>query len=232
MTVMAMPPIRYAPSCHVSRPRRRRARCSPCHVPAPPCARPRRAEGRAEPRRRRAADRDRYPAAARGRRRHRGGYNQSRWAEDWTQLSAIPKKRDDFLDRLKFIPLDSDGDVYLTLSGEVRLRVNHTTNPNLRDAEAQRQDINRIVGGADLHVGPHFRAYGEIAHGGVCRRQNLGSVARHAAQRSGRAAVLRRRRRRGRRCRRRRRAMAARTFTDGPNLLVVAARQQYDLLHA
>ncbi len=93
-----------------------------------------------------------YPAEAVGDGNTAGGYNQSRWAEDWTRYRD-PAKRNDPLDRLKFIPFDANGNVYLTLSGELRLRVNQTTNPNLRDAEAQRQDITRIVGGADLHLG-------------------------------------------------------------------------------
>lgn len=107
-----------------------------------------------------------YPSAAAGDGATTNGFNLSRWAEDW-RVMRDPAKRDDVLDRLKFLPLDGDGDVYLTLSGELRLRVNHTTNPNLREVRAQRQDINRIVGGADLHVGPHFRAFAEIAHGGI-----------------------------------------------------------------
>ncbi|MGP7795434.1 alginate export family protein [Sphingomonas sp. CLY1604] len=107
-----------------------------------------------------------YPAAAAGDGATTNGFNLSRWAEDWRGMRD-PAKRDDPLDRLKFLPLDGDGDVYLTLSGEFRLRVNHTTNPGLRDARAQRQDINRIVAGADLHVGPHFRAFAEVAHGGI-----------------------------------------------------------------
>ncbi len=115
-----------------------------------------------------------YPAEASGDGASAGGYNQSRWAEDWTKYRD-PKKRDDVLDRLKYIPIAGD-DVYLTLSGEFRLRVNHTTNPNLRDREAQRQDINRIVGGADLHLGDHVRLYGELAHGGLSGR-NLGAKA-------------------------------------------------------
>ena len=93
-------------------------------------------------------------------------YALSRWAEDWRRMRD-PAKRDDVLDRLKFLPLDDDGDVYVTLSGEARVRVNHTTNPNQRNARAQRQDINRLVAGADVHIGPHFRAYGEVAHGGI-----------------------------------------------------------------
>lgn len=114
-----------------------------------------------------------YPQTFNGDGAVTGGYSLSRWAEDWTSM-ADPKKRDDPLDRLKYIPLDNDGDVYLTLSGELRLRVNQTTNPNLRDAEAQRQDINRIVGAADLHLGKHLRFFGELAHGGIAG-VNLGT---------------------------------------------------------
>lgn len=113
-----------------------------------------------------------YPQAHNGDGAVTNGYALSRWAENWTE-KADPAKRDDPLDRLKYIPLDDDGDIYLTLSGELRLRVNQTTNPNLREAEAQRQDINRVVGGADLHIGTHLRFYGEIAHGGISGR-NLG----------------------------------------------------------
>lgn len=113
-----------------------------------------------------------YPLSSNGDAAVKDGFALSRWAEDWTS-EADPAKRDDPLDRLKFLPLDDDGDVYLTLSGELRLRVNETTNPNLREAEAQRQDISRIVAGADLHIGSHLRAYGEVAHGGISGR-NLG----------------------------------------------------------
>ena len=115
-----------------------------------------------------------YPADAVGDGNTAGGYNQSRWAEDWTRYRN-PAKRDDPLDRLKFIPFDANGNIYLTLSGELRFRVNQTTNPNLRDAEAQRQDITRIVGGADLHLGNHVRVFGELAHAGLAGR-NLGTI--------------------------------------------------------
>ena len=107
-----------------------------------------------------------YPGAAVGDGATTNGYNLSRWAEDW-RVMRDPAKRKGLLDRLKYLPLDADGDIYLTLSGELRLRVNQTTNPGLRDARAQRQDINRIVGGADLHVGPHLRAYAELVHAGL-----------------------------------------------------------------
>ncbi|MEN2785056.1 alginate export family protein [Sphingomonas qilianensis] len=116
-----------------------------------------------------------YPAAAAGDGATSNGYNLSRWAEDWSALRD-PAKRDDPLDRLKFLPLDGDGDVYVTLSGEARFRVNMTSNPNLRETPHQRQDINRVFVGADLHVGPHLRFFGEVAHGGISGRQ-LGAPA-------------------------------------------------------
>lgn len=114
----------------------------------------------------------RYPDAANGEVTTVNGYTLSRWAEDWSSMRDATK-RDDFLDRLKYLPLAADGDVYLTLSGELRLRINETTNPVLRETEAQRQDIVRIVAGADLHLGPNLRAYGELAHGRISG-QNLG----------------------------------------------------------
>ncbi len=115
---------------------------------------------------------DAYPVEAVGDGVTAGGYNQSRWVEDWSGYKN-PAKRRDFVDRLKYIPIVND-EVYLTLSGELRLRMNLTTNPDLRDSEAQRQDIDRIVGGADLHIGKHFRVFGELAHAGISG-PNIGS---------------------------------------------------------
>jgi hypothetical protein len=116
-----------------------------------------------------------YPLEGLGHGVTTGGYNQSRWAEDWSRMRD-PAKRKDFLDRLKFLPLDPDGTAYFTLSGEMRLRLNDISNPDLRERPAQRQDILRVFAGADFHLGEHFRAYGEIAHGGLDGR-NLGNPA-------------------------------------------------------
>ncbi|MEH3099130.1 alginate export family protein [Sphingomonas adhaesiva] len=95
-----------------------------------------------------------------------GRYSMSRWAEDW-RIMADPEERRDPVDRLKFLPIAADGAVYVTLSGEVRVRVNYTDNPQLRDGSHQRQDILRLVGGADLHIGDNLRLFGEVAHGGL-----------------------------------------------------------------
>ncbi|MCT8000281.1 alginate export family protein [Sphingomonas sanguinis] len=116
-----------------------------------------------------------YPSTAAGDGNTVGGYNQSRWAEDWRKL-CDPAKRDDPIDALKCVKLTQDGKSYITFSGELRTRVNLTTNPNLREVEQQRQDIARIVGGADVHLGDHFRVFGELGRAEL-QGINLGSPA-------------------------------------------------------
>ncbi|HZU64462.1 MAG TPA: hypothetical protein VFF98_12325, partial [Novosphingobium sp.] len=115
-----------------------------------------------------------YPSEAAGDGNATNGYNLSRWAEDWSKMCDARNRRD-LVDRLKCIPFNSRHSIYLTLSGEIRERVNLTTNPGLLNAEGQRQEMLRLVGGADLHVGPYLRFYGEVAHGGL-GGINLGSV--------------------------------------------------------
>lgn len=158
-----------------------------------------------------------YPAAAAGDGATTGGYNLSRWAEDWRAL-CDPARRDDPIDALKCVKLTPSGDVYVTLSGEARLRVNHTTNPNLRDSRAQRQDILRLVGGADLHIGEHLRVYGELAHGSItgielgapaATLRNRVAVQQLFAEATGEVAGIEVGARYGRQ-----------EFVDGPNLLV------------
>ena len=107
-----------------------------------------------------------YPAEAAGDGAVSAGYAIARWAEDWTRYSD-PALRDDPLDRLKFIPVGGRDDVYLTLSGEIRGRVDMVTNPGARDAEKIRQRELRLFAGGDLHLGSHVRLYGELAHGGL-----------------------------------------------------------------
>jgi hypothetical protein len=116
-----------------------------------------------------------YPAEAEGYGATTGGYNISRWAEDWTKYKD-PAKRDDFLDSLKYISISDKDNVYLTLSGEVRARVNFTSNQGLVETDAQRLDILRLVAGADLHLGDHVRVFGELANGTV-GGVNTGAVA-------------------------------------------------------
>lgn len=106
-----------------------------------------------------------YPRQADGHGVKLSGYNMSRWAEDWSVMRN-PKKRHGILDRLKYLPIDDAGAIYVTLSGEARLRSTYASNPGLVDARYRREDMLRLVGGADVHVGP-VRFYGELVHGGL-----------------------------------------------------------------
>lgn len=115
-----------------------------------------------------------YPSQADGFGIKLGGYNTSRWAEDWRGMRN-PKKRDDPLDRLKYLPIDADGVAYVTLSGEIRLRENYLSHPGLAVGPHRQEQLLRIFAGADAHVGP-LRVYGELAHGGLAG-YNIGTPA-------------------------------------------------------
>ena len=91
-----------------------------------------------------------------------GCYFQQRWNEDWTFLRDGPSRSRDFWDPVKFIRLDDDGSVYLTLSGQERYKYNYfTTKSGLRYVAPFDVDENdlRSIYGADLHVGLNFRAF-------------------------------------------------------------------------
>jgi hypothetical protein len=104
-----------------------------------------------------------YPAAGAGLGPRTGYYYVSRWAEDWSFLRDRPKDaKGDPFDPLKYIPIAADGEVYLSLSDEERARLNYTTNPGLKQRQNPDQELLRSVVGADLHLGDHFRIYGEL----------------------------------------------------------------------
>lgn len=95
-----------------------------------------------------------------------GHYGVVRWAEDWSVLRDPTLRRadDDPFDALKYIPLNENGSVYLTLSGEERLKNWFENRPGIgtiRPKDSGRMTLRSIYG-ADLHIGPHLRLYGEL----------------------------------------------------------------------
>ncbi|MGB7157535.1 MAG: alginate export family protein [Tepidisphaeraceae bacterium] len=87
-------------------------------------------------------------------------YTPVRWDENYFYLSD-PAARTDWLDPIKYIPLNDDGDVYLSLGGQARYRYELWDNFNFG---AGPQDGNgfglwRFMAHADLHVGEHFRFF-------------------------------------------------------------------------
>ncbi len=89
----------------------------------------------------------------------------ARWAEDWSNLRT--QKGTDPFDVLKYVPLDKNGEVYLSLSGEERLYNWFENRPGLglsRIHDSGRMTLRSIYG-ADLHFGRHLRFYGEVVNG-------------------------------------------------------------------
>lgn len=93
-------------------------------------------------------------------------YGTARWAEDWSYLRK-PGAGNDLFDPLKFIPLNDSKSIYLTLSGDERLKNWFETRPFLgaqKPNDSGRMTVRSIYG-ADLHLGPNFRIYGELVNG-------------------------------------------------------------------
>jgi alginate export protein len=115
----------------------------------------------------------------------RGNSYLARYEEDYAYLRD-PTKSTDFFDQLKFTAFDADRDIYLTLSGETRLRYDYADHRNFSVATAATPAKTPAVAptftaatgvssnqlykqryelGGDLHIGPNVRFYGELYHG-------------------------------------------------------------------
>lgn len=101
-----------------------------------------------------------YPIEASGQGNPTGEFFTSRWVEDWSRLKAQDKAPP-----LKAMPLFGRDDINLTLSGEIRLRSLMYDNGGLHRGNDYHEFLFRAIAGADLHLGDHFRIYGELGHG-------------------------------------------------------------------
>jgi hypothetical protein len=95
-----------------------------------------------------------------------GRYGATRWAEDWSFLRdpKLRRANDDPFDILKYIPLSDSGSIYLSFSGEERLKNWFENRPGLgtiKPNDSGRMTLQSIYG-ADLHIGPQVRLYGEL----------------------------------------------------------------------
>ncbi|PYR25202.1 MAG: hypothetical protein DMF98_13015 [Acidobacteria bacterium] len=88
-----------------------------------------------------------------------------RFNEDWSVLRGIDvDKTDDFWDRLKFIPLSSDQNIWLTLGGQARERGEYFRQYLFGNSEPKQSDgylLSRYRLSADLHVTRYFRMFAE-----------------------------------------------------------------------
>lgn len=87
-------------------------------------------------------------------------YSVFRDMEDYTYLRD-PKKHDDPFDPIKYIPLNSQGDTYLSFGGEVRERWEYYSHPPFGQGpqDSNGYYLQRYMVHADLHVGDMFRLF-------------------------------------------------------------------------
>jgi hypothetical protein len=98
-----------------------------------------------------------------------GEHSVSPWADDFSYLGnpeLANKVKPNFFDGVKFIPLDPSKNVYVTFSGEERLKDYYENLPNLGHTPPtnQTRNILRNMYGADIHVTTYFRAFVQLTN--------------------------------------------------------------------
>ena len=85
-----------------------------------------------------------------------------RYNEDWSFLHD-PSRRTDWLDPVKFIPLDGTN-VYVSFGGEARLKYERYDEPVLNQKPADKDGflLQRYLLHADVQLGSHFREFGQL----------------------------------------------------------------------
>ena len=95
-----------------------------------------------------------------------------RYDEDYGSLRD-PKCRQDVLDVLKYIPLDSGPYRYLSLGGEIRQRYEYLNNSSwgLEHHDGDGYSLQRYMLHADLHWSDRFRVFAQVQdYVGAARR--------------------------------------------------------------
>lgn len=93
-------------------------------------------------------------------------YQIRRFDEDWAVLRGVDRSHtDDFWDLVKFIPITRDENVWLSLGGQVRERVEYFGQYLFGTKGAPEQSdgylLSRFRLSADLHISPYFRIFAE-----------------------------------------------------------------------
>ncbi len=99
-------------------------------------------------------------------------YTPLRWNEDYSYLSAAPDA--DPWDPIKYIPLNEEGDWYLSLGAQARYRYEWFDNFNFGAAGQQDDDgyhLGRVLAHADAHFGQNLRGFVQVVAAGVDGRE-------------------------------------------------------------
>jgi len=86
-----------------------------------------------------------------------------RYNEDWSSLRD-PAKRSDLFAPLKYLPIDTNGNWYLSFGGEARLKYELYSEPvfNQKPADDDGFLLQRYLVHADLHATSYFRVFGQL----------------------------------------------------------------------
>ena len=99
-------------------------------------------------------------------------YTPVRWNEDYSFLQSAPDA--DRWDPIKYIPLNDEGDWYLSLGGQARYRYEWFDNFNFGAPGAQDDDgyhLGRFLGHVDAHFGPNVRGFVQVIAAGADGRE-------------------------------------------------------------
>ncbi len=95
----------------------------------------------------------------------RPSYQILRYNEDWSMLKDADRSRTgDFWDRLKFIPITRDQDIWLSVGGQVRERFEYFGQYLFGSSTPERSDgylLSRFRLSTDLHITQYFRIFTE-----------------------------------------------------------------------
>src|SRR5215467_5059831 len=92
-------------------------------------------------------------------------YKYLRADEDYSYLRN-PDCRTDALDDLKFIPLDAERVSYLSFGAEIRQDMEYFNNALWgKGPQGPAYLLQRYMGSLDLHLGSHFRLFGQFKSG-------------------------------------------------------------------
>jgi len=92
----------------------------------------------------------------------RPGYSALRQNDDWSVLAGHDTKTTgDWFDRIKYIPLSDDGEIWLSLGGQLRIRLESWENFGFGGANDDEFTLYRALVHADLHLGPNVRFFVE-----------------------------------------------------------------------
>ncbi len=86
----------------------------------------------------------------------------SRWKEDWSGLKGVDRAQTgDPFDPLKFIPLNADGSIWLSLGGGLRVRLESFRNFGFAPQNDDSYLLYHLLLHADLHITNFVRVFVE-----------------------------------------------------------------------